>query len=85
MLGSIYDEGSQVQGLSQNTMVKPKSLNEMDFSKPEKFLKEILEFLRNVTILSENKDLFKNLKTINGQQAQFIIYQLIKIFAPNYT
>eukprot|EP00347_Sterkiella_histriomuscorum_P009840 403339673 len=79
------DEGSQMQGLSQNAIIKHKTLNDIDFSKPEKHLKEILEFLRNVTILSDNKDLFKNIKTINGQQAQYIIFHLIKVFAPNYT
>lgn len=56
----------------------------MDFSKPEKHLREIIEFLKGVTILQDEKNILKSLKTINGQQSQFIIYNLIKIFAPNY-
>lgn len=76
----------QFPGMQQvvNSTPKPKSLNDIDFSKPEKHLKEIIEFMKSVTILQDDKNILKNLKTINGQQSQFIIYNLIKIFAPNY-
>ncbi len=37
----------------------------MDFSKPERFLKEIVDFLHSITIVGASVD-FKTYKTING-------------------
>lgn len=37
----------------------------MDFSKPERYLKEIVDFLQTITIVNDS-NLFKNYKTISG-------------------
>ena len=55
----------------------------MDFSKPEEYLREIINFLDNVTILKDNLQ-FKTFKNINGSQASHLIYLLINVYAPNY-
>ena len=63
---------------------KLQHLDHMDFQKPEKYLREICEFLQNVTIVN-NINLSKNYKAITGNEAQAFIYHLIRQFAPNYS
>ena len=40
----------------------------MDFSKPDKYLKEVIEFLRDVTIAND-LNFQKTFKTISGNEA----------------
>ena len=55
----------------------------MDFSKPDEYLREIVNFLDNVTILKDNLQ-FKTYKNISGSQASQVIYMLVNVYAPNY-
>ena len=58
-------------------------LNKLNFQKPDKFIREIVEFLIATTNVNE-KDLVKSYKTLSGIEAQTIIFSLIKLFMPNY-
>lgn len=61
----------------------PLSLDQMDFSKPEKYVREILDFLQSVTITND-LNTQKSYKTLSGSDAQALIYTLLKQIAPNY-
>jgi len=43
-----------------------------------------LDFLASVTITSNDINTAKSFKTLSGADAQALIYNLIKQFAPNY-
>jgi len=58
-------------------------LDKIDFSKPERYLREIYEFLNSVTILNL-ADLMKKKNTLNQKDAQMVLFNLIRIAAPNY-
>lgn len=66
-------------------MVKQnQSLDQVDFSKPEKFVHQIHEFLQSVTI-TVDLNTQKQHKTLSGADAQALIFNLIKQIAPNYS
>ena len=58
-------------------------LDKIDFSKPEKYLREIYDFLNTVTILNL-AELMKKKNTLNQKDAQMILFNLIRVAAPNY-
>jgi hypothetical protein len=55
----------------------------MDFSRPEKYLPEIMEFLNNITI-PQNLNIKPGQRNISQSEAQLLIYYLLRIIAPNY-
>ena len=55
-------------------------LEKMDFSKPDRYIREMLDFLSSVTIHSLN---FKN-KGLKQSDAQMLIFTLIQLMAPNF-
>jgi len=58
-------------------------LDKVDFSKPDRYLREIYDFLNEVTILNLT-DLMKKKNTLNQKDAQMVLFNLIRIPAPNY-
>jgi hypothetical protein len=58
-------------------------LDKIDFSKPERYLKEIYDFISEVTILNLS-DLIKKKNTLNQKDAQMLFFNLIVISAPNF-
>ena len=74
---------------STNSLVKSKTdksntLEGMDFSKPERYLREILEFLQQVTIINDINPQ-RLCKSFSGADASLLIHHLIHQLAPNYT
>ena len=68
-------EGRQHQGLG--------GIDAVDFSKPERFVREILDFLQKVTITSDI-NCQKAYKNLSGADASALIFNLLKQIAPNY-
>lgn len=58
-------------------------MDKIDFSKPERYLKEIYDFISEVTILNLS-DLIKKKNTLNQKDAQMLFFNLIVISAPNF-
>jgi hypothetical protein len=52
-------------------------LDQVDFSKPERYIREILDFLQTVTI-SSDLNFQKTYKTLSGSDAQNLIFTLLK-------
>lgn len=58
-------------------------MDQVDFSKPERFVREILDFLQSVTITTSDLNFQKSYKNLSGTDAQTLIFNLLKQVAPN--
>ena len=74
----------QTVGPGAYGMHKIPTLQQMEFSKPESYIREIIDFLNQVTIAN---DVFaqKIPKTLSGSDATSLIFKLLRLFAPNYS
>jgi len=76
--GSGGAGGKQVHGVASGGL----DLQKMDFAKPDKYIREIIEFLNNVTIVTDLSSKTKS-RSLSQHDAQLLIYHLLQLFAPN--
>lgn len=54
----------------------------MDFSKPDKFIREITEFLNSVTLVTDIQTKPKG-RTMSSNDAQLLLLHLMQLVVPN--
>jgi len=56
--------------------------DKIDFSKPERYIREITDFLNSVTLVSEI-NLKHRGRSISSSDAQLLIHHLLQLMVPN--
>ena len=70
----IVAQGSQLQ-----------AYDKIDFSKPERFIREMLNFLNSVTLVTHDINVKQKNRTMSSTDAQLLLQHLMELIVPNLT